>query len=89
MSAKPQKEMCVLRIGFTEYLMPIENGLSIIRLMRGSIECESDYSSSPIKYRCTRATQVELRSISIDQIVLLPDAPGAGSKTAVKRMPAP
>lgn len=88
MSAKPQKEMCVLRIGFAQYLMPIDNGLKIIQLMRGSIECEIEYSSHPLKYRCARATEVELRSITVDQIVLLSDAPAA-ARTSVKRLPAP
>lgn len=88
MSARPQKEMCVLRIGHTEYLMPIDNGLKIIQLMRGSIECQCEYSSHPLKYRATRATEVELRSINLDQIILLPDDPAATQRKLIKRLPA-
>lgn len=89
MSTRQQKEMCCLRIGHAEYLIPIDNGLKIIQLMRGSIECEIDYRSHPLKYRCTRATEVELRSVSADQIILLPDTPAVAPRTSVKRLPAP
>lgn len=89
MSTRQQKEMCCLRIGFINYLVPIDSALKIIHLMRGTVECEIDYSSHPLKYRCTRATEVELRSITADQIVLPHGAAVAAPRISPKRLPAP
>lgn len=89
MSVKPQKEMCVLRIGFAEYVMPIDSGLKIIQLMRGSVQCEVEYHSHPLKYRCTRATEVELRSVTADQIILLSPEPAVPRRSPTKCLPAP
>ena len=89
MSAILKKEMCCLRIGHSDYLIPIDNGLKIIALMRGSIECEIDYITHPMKYRATRATVVELRSIEADQITLPQGEPATAPRKTIKRLPAP
>lgn len=89
MSVLLKKQMCCLRIGYAEFLMPIDNGLKIIALMGGSIECQIEYSSSPPKYRATKEAVVELRSVNADQIILMPEESAAPTRKPLKRLPAP
>lgn len=72
MATKPKNEqMCVVKIGYRDYLMPASAGMKLVQLLTQAVECEENYQGDlefvyvagdqvNVSYRNVRDSQIRM-----------------------------
>jgi hypothetical protein len=62
-------DLCCVRIGYEEFLLPADKGLKLIALMQGALVCKHTYDSNHNRvYRVTGRAELHLETVAPDQV---------------------
>ncbi len=68
MATKKTGPMCVVTIGYQEFLLPAANGLKIMQLMTGALQVDARYDDGRIYELRDEPVQVEYTSVDPRQV---------------------
>ncbi|WP_160286857.1 hypothetical protein [Pseudomonas knackmussii] len=85
MAARNSKQqLCVVTVGYREYLLPQADALKLIDIMSRAATVESDYSGGEYKYVVGEAPRAELVVVRLGQLVM-PQAEAAPTAPRSRR----
>ena len=62
------RDVACLRIGFIDYLLEPDKAMQVLKLLRGSLECDRQFSNGGYRYRVKERPELELTIIDPSQI---------------------
>lgn len=65
-TAKKAVPMCVVSIGYRDYLMPVTAGMKLVELMSSAVECERQFD--PRRFEIGEQPLVQLEVVKASQI---------------------
>lgn len=68
MATKKTAPMCVVTIGYQEFLLPAANGLKIVQLMTGALQVDARYDKGRVYELRDEAVEVEYVSVDSRQV---------------------
>lgn len=68
MATKKTGPMCVVTIGYQEFLLPAANGLKIMQLMTGALQVDARYDDGRVYELRDEPVQVEYTSVDPRQV---------------------
>lgn len=60
--------MCVLTIGYRDYVLPADEGMKIVKAMQSAFECEKHYENHQAYYEVGEQPNVEYMGIKPNQL---------------------
>lgn len=90
MATKPKNEqMCVVKIGYRDYLMPAAAGMKVVQLLTQAVECEERYEGNlDFIYEAGDQVSVSYRNVRSSQIKM-PHGTTAPSPRRITKQPLP
>ena len=68
MATKKTGPMCVVTIGYQEFLLPAANGLKIVQLMTGALQVDARYDKGRVYELRNEPVEVEYASVDPRQV---------------------
>lgn len=73
--APKQTPMCCVEIGFQSFLMSVDDGMRVMKLMQNAIECEKTYSRDYEFIPNDEPVRLEMKIVKSSQIFARPKNP--------------
>ncbi len=67
--APKQASMCCVEIGFDSFLMTVDDGMRVIKLMQNAIQCERTYATGYVYVPSDEPVKLEMKIVKPSQIV--------------------
>lgn len=64
MTAKKQEQLCLLSIGYQMYVLPLDAGVSAMRLLAKALRVDTDFSGDALRYIAQSQAELEMKIIS-------------------------
>lgn len=78
-NAPKAAELCFVQVGLEQMLIPHEDALALMRLVKRAVLCNRDYRDGTFRYTPVDRVEVSVQTVRQDQIVArapAPDYPG-------------
>jgi hypothetical protein len=66
---KADQQMCVVSVGFQDFLLSPEQGMQLVKLMQHAVHCEREYLTSSPTFQRGERPRLEMQIINQSAIV--------------------